>query len=441
MYDLLCIFFVITELLSLLWCIEAFLPRRCGRRSLWIAFFFCCAADFIVLHYFVPYAGYQRSIAVLFLYFLFAVFVFRPRLKTGFFLGLLILTIYLIQYFVLLSFRFFISHISALSLSEFLLLTWSTPVCGIPSHLLFLTFSGLLRWLHPPRGTGKVPWPGLLATLLFPFTGLTVLLSLISLPDSAYRSYGALSASTILLAASNISVFFFIDRLHDNGNLREKELSLTQTISLQAQSLEALNRSYTDQRRITHDFQHHLSALSGLLENGSYDKALEYLTAVRGSLSSRCLLVNSRHPVIDAILNQKLSCAQSHGIIFHCRINDLSGLAVDPVHLSVILGNLLDNAMEACLQHHSDMQIELKLILDKSLFFCVRNTCSPVEIVNGEIESTKSGFGLHGFGLQNVKALLKLYAADYAMHYENGWFLFAGEMENKPLAHPEKLTL
>ena len=53
---------------------------------------------------------------------------------------------------------------------------------------------------------------------------------------------------------------------------------------------------------------------------------------------------------------------------------------------------------------------------------------APVEIINDSIPTTKPEPEMHGFGLENVKLILKKYSGDYAMSYKDGWFQFTGEI-------------
>lgn len=95
--------------------------------------------------------------------------------------------------------------------------------------------------------------------------------------------------------------------------------------------------------------------------------------------------------------------------------------------ITVILSNLLDNAIEAS-EKCDNKQIEVRVLLENSFFFSIRNTSLPVHIINNHITSTKSDRSLHGFGLENVKTLLVKHNGEYVMFYDNGWFQFSAEI-------------
>jgi len=167
--------------------------------------------------------------------------------------------------------------------------------------------------------------------------------------------------------------------------------------------------------------------LSSLLENGESTEASQYLNKIRAKQTTRIFLVNCHHPVLDALLNQKARLAQEKGIAIRFKVNDLSSLTIDPTDITVILSNLLDNAIEAS-EKCADKQIEVMVLLENSFFFSIRNTSHPVHIVNNHIASTKTDRSLHGFGLENVKTLLVKHNGEYVMFYEDGWFQFSAEV-------------
>lgn len=99
----------------------------------------------------------------------------------------------------------------------------------------------------------------------------------------------------------------------------------------------------------------------------------------------------------------------------------------------IIIGNLLDNAIEACVKLPAgEREIYAQLLLEDTLFLSFRNTSPPVEIVNAAHIATtqKAAPTCMGFGLQNVKTALGKYDSFYDMAYEDGYFSFTIEMEN-----------
>lgn len=119
----------------------------------------------------------------------------------------------------------------------------------------------------------------------------------------------------------------------------------------------------------------------------------------------------------------------------------LFGLTYD----ELVLGNLLDNAMEACGPlPERDRWVEAKILYHAQgdppcLSVSVVNPSRPVTVEDGQIATTKADPLLHGFGLQNVRDILDRYGAEYTCFYEEGRFVFSADWPDRPPeSGPEK---
>lgn len=207
-----------------------------------------------------------------------------------------------------------------------------------------------------------------------------------------------------------------------------EELLQRQHIEMQTESINALERNYRQQRRVTHEFEHHLQVLDNLLSNGAIGEAKDYIRQLRSSRSYRTISVNSRHSVIDVILNQKYQTAKESDIKMQLQVNDLSGVTVLTESLVVILSNLLDNAIEACRRLDGYREIDCSVLRDDNLYIAIRNTSNPVQIENGRIATSKGDQWNHGYGLDSVCYLVDKLEGEYTFDYEEGWFHFVAEI-------------
>lgn len=204
---------------------------------------------------------------------------------------------------------------------------------------------------------------------------------------------------------------------------------LRQYMQMQQESMAALEQSYRMQRKSTHEFEHHLQVLRDLLEQGQAEAARAYLERLKKNRSIHLICVNSRHPVVDVILNQKYQMAQENGIKMQIQVNDLSALNIPSDALTVVLTNLLDNAIEACRRIDGYREIICSILYEDGLYLSIRNTSDPVQITDGKIPTSKPDSLSHGFGLMSVGYVLDALEAEYTFGYEEGWFHFAAEIE------------
>lgn len=87
------------------------------------------------------------------------------------------------------------------------------------------------------------------------------------------------------------------------------------------------------------------------MKNQEYSAAEEYLEKITEQQTDRLFLVNTHHPILDALFNTKAAEATQKKISIDFEVNDLSKLPFDASDMVVLLSNLLDNAIEACQQY------------------------------------------------------------------------------------------
>ena len=207
-------------------------------------------------------------------------------------------------------------------------------------------------------------------------------------------------------------------------------LLLRQHMEMQRDSMRALEQNYRLQRKNTHEFEHHMQVLRDLLDQNQVTAARDYLARLRKNRSIHVMSVNSKHPVIDVILNQKYQTARENEIKMQIRVNDLSSVEIPTDSLVVVLTNLLDNAIEACRRIDGYREIFCSILRDdEGLYISIRNTSLPVDIVDGKIPTSKTDSLSHGFGLLSVSYVLDELGAEYTFGYEEDWFHFAAEIE------------
>lgn len=237
------------------------------------------------------------------------------------------------------------------------------------------------------------------------------------------------------LVAINIAAVALVSWMEQSSYLREESLSLRSQIKAQSEGIEALSASNTAQRKMTHDFRAHLETLGSLLDQQEIEYAKEYIHKLHDGQTERIFLVNTHHAAMDAILNQKANTAKKHGIDIQFVVNDLSPLKIDSVDMTVIISNLMDNAIEACNKlPQEERRIYVKVLLDDALFFSVRNTSPFVQVYNNAVITTKNNSLLHGYGLQNVRTILKKYDSFFGLDYKDGWFSAYLEVPNTPVS-------
>lgn len=268
----------------------------------------------------------------------------------------------------------------------------------------------------------------LLLSCLFPAVSAVMLIVFFYyFPGSEESATGIVVFSGILIVA-NIAMLYVISAI-EKATVQEQETRLLkQQISIQAENYSALKENYSVQRKSTHEFERHIQVLRDLLDREEYDSAKSYVCQLQSSRALKIFSIHSKNPIIDVVLNQKHQFAQENEITMRVQVNDLSSFTYPTDKLVVLLSNLLDNAIEACLRTEGQREILCSILKEDSVYISIRNTSKPVVIINGEITTSKPNAAEHGFGLPAVKYILEQMNAEYTFVYKDGWFQFVAEI-------------
>ncbi len=179
---------------------------------------------------------------------------------------------------------------------------------------------------------------------------------------------------------------------------------------------------YQEMRGYKHDFHHHLQTLKGQLESGQTQRALAYLEQLDRQLMDVDTLLKTGNIALDAILSAKVAQARAAGILVTIRANVPEGLLLSDLELSIIVGNLLDNAIEACRTAPGERFLRIFMgMKGKMLYFSMLNAAGgKLSKRGGLFVSSKQG--LHGFGLSRAEAILEEHGGWCKYNSEEGAF-------------------
>lgn len=178
--------------------------------------------------------------------------------------------------------------------------------------------------------------------------------------------------------------------------------------------------SFTQQRKITHEFRNQLDTVGNLLDREEYDRAASYVQHLRCSIQEIVPCIHTNHPVVDAVLNQKYQQAAQKGIGMLLSCNDLAAIPLEDGDLVTLLGNILDNAISASAQT-AEKQIWVRLWQEQGVYrLVVRNDCPEIPATRRAQEVI-----LHGYGMSLVHTVLEKYAYPYYAEKVGSEFVFS----------------
>lgn len=181
---------------------------------------------------------------------------------------------------------------------------------------------------------------------------------------------------------------------------------------------------YRKMRGWRHDYRGHIQAMKALLAAGDLDGLRDYLDKLDTDLNTVDTVVKTGNPMADAILNSKISLAQSRGITVKADAHVPVGLRMSEIDLCCILGNLFDNAIEASMALPEEERL-IRVYMEMKgtqLYISFTNFTAGKKLQKAgkRFKSTK-GEG-HGFGLVRIDKIIERLDGYLSRNSEDGAF-------------------
>ncbi len=188
---------------------------------------------------------------------------------------------------------------------------------------------------------------------------------------------------------------------------------------------QSLNRLYSENARLFHDLHNHIELLHRHLTHGNVNEAVEYLEDLRGPVREITNSGWTGDEAVDYLIGNKTAAAQEQQIAAEVNMEFPRHTNIRSADLTAILGNLLDNALEAAKAAQGDRRFIRLTVrrINNMLVIKVENGCgAPPVSKQGELITSKTEGGLHGWGLKSVRAAAEKYDGIVETMYEDHVF-------------------
>lgn len=276
------------------------------------------------------------------------------------------------------------------------------------SKMCMLLLSVIISHCIKDNHYSEIPLLYFLTILLIPVSSIYIMHH-IFLIAAAHNEYMIFSATaSFLLLVVNYVIFEVYDWISRNAELREQNRLYAQQLELCSQQAEERETLYLEIRRIRHDLKNHLSGLLGMVQAGQTSEAEKYIMQMLdvGAGDRPEEISRSGNIVVDSLINHAYAAAQKDNIQFNVNVLVPASLPFESGHLAIVLGNLLENALEACRDIPNGKGfICLDISYAKGIFqLCIKNNYRAKRKKDkiGHYLTTKSDTIYHGLGLSSI---------------------------------------
>lgn len=277
------------------------------------------------------------------------------------------------------------------------------------SKMCMLLLSVIISHCIKDNHYSEIPLKYFLIILLIPVGSIYMMhhIFLIAATHSEYEIFSA--TASFLLFVVNYVIFEVYDWISRDAELREQNRLYAQQLELCSHQAEERESLYLEIRRIRHDLKKHLLVLLEMVRSGQRNETEKYITQLLDvGIGNRPEEVShSGNIVIDSLINNTYTLAQKDNINFNINVFIPAALPFESGHLAIILGNLIENSLEACREIKEGKRfINLDISYIKEVFqLSISNNYQKKRKKDniGHYITTKNDTIYHGLGLSSIK--------------------------------------
>ena len=221
----------------------------------------------------------------------------------------------------------------------------------------------------------------------------------------------------------NIVICYYIESIKRSyANKKEREIAERQLI-IQQSYYEQVLMHQEETRSLWHDIKKHLNAMEVIAKGENKDNVASCMKQTRESLDRIHKVIDVGNQIVNGILEYGLNKATQKGIKLELDVWVSSTLNISPIDLYVIMGNTIDNAVEAC-SHLLDAGKKVIYISLRQknhlLYYEIKN--------NMDAENKPKGGSIHGYGLKNVQKCVGKYNGSFFQEINNDMFIVSVQL-------------
>lgn len=287
--------------------------------------------------------------------------------------------------------------------------------------IIFWFITLLLQHFKGVKLNVKLPKAFIISVIIVPIS--SIIIELIILSQHMFDRNLTLISLFCVLASSFITIYLYDSYSKIFQERTQVELIKREQDYYKKQS-ELLQQNQETLRQFRHDIKNRIIAMQQMLEDREISQALEYTQQIATRLNHTISYSETGNLAIDSIINYKLTLAAQKGIRATTNIAIPNTLDVDNDDIVIILGNLLDNAIEA--NEHLEENKYINLTMKFSAGCLAMQTKNSFDSIvhdnNGSLTSRKDDKIMHGIGMKSIQTVVDRYNGYFSYEYDDTEF-------------------
>lgn len=284
------------------------------------------------------------------------------------------------------------------------------------SRTIYLIIVFSVGHLLQNNKTKKIP----LFLFLFPVASTFVLytLYLVSMNTAlSDRMDYLIIGSAFSVVVSILLTYVFYSKTTKELNALYKAQSEQDKIESDAAYYAILDKQNEQLKTVLHDEKNHLFAIKSLANN---PEVSAYIDEIYGHIAENSLFGNTKNKILDLTINKYQYICEDKNINFNVSIKTANLSHIETSDLTTLLGNLLDNAVDAAKRSKNrKIDFSLNKVNGFEVLTCVNSCNESPDVIGDYLRTTKQDSGLHGLGTNSMKRIVKKYHGNFEWSYND----------------------
>ena len=248
-----------------------------------------------------------------------------------------------------------------------------------------------------------------LQIMIIPFTSM---ISVYAVVEVAYKMNNLRSSMYVILIAvclvvANLFTFHLFEKELKNRDDKLRYSFLERQLEDEKEYYKMLHENQIQIQKTSHDMKNTLISILGNISEGKTESAIKKINEMLDNTNQSSQTVYTGQVTVDTMINIKKKSMDINDICFKPICFMSKECNFDEIGFCIVLGNALDNAIEACKKvDKGNRYILLKIIEDESLLSCYLENSSNGVMPKENEKTTKMNKSIHGFGLDNMKMII-----------------------------------
>ena len=267
------------------------------------------------------------------------------------------------------------------------------------------------------RNAVRADFKNYLCMIIVPLLSIFIIIAITIESKGTIVNAGFTTNTAMLgILVINFIVYYLLNNIIQANEIKQIQARMETQFMFQEKKYEQTSMSFKNISGILHDTNKHLVYLRECVIQNDCNEAIEYIDKAINNLGDSYKRINAGHLVIDALVSNAFNNAEIKNIKFKTDIKiDKNKINIERYDLSVVLGNLLDNAIEACVKisNIDDRFIKVNIFTNETaLIINILNSAVGKNLF-AKFKSDISNKIMHGYGLGNVNLIAEKYGGSF----------------------------